>query len=279
VNAAGPALADAAHKLASVSDTPMLDAQLLLAHALGIERDELLLGGAGAIPAKFDQLLARRMRGEPIAYIIGKRAFWTIDVEVTPDVLIPRPDTETLLDAAVAHFSGSDGPRRILDLGTGSGALLLAALDEWRDATGVGIDNSPAAVAVAQRNALRLGIAERAEFRSGDWAADIAERFDLVLCNPPYVAAGAELGAGVAEHEPHTALFAGEDGLGALLALAPQLSRLLTPGGLAAVEIGHDQAESAADLLGSDGLQTRLARDLAGRPRAILLTHFRNNSL
>ena len=266
------ALSIAAQRLAAVSDTPLLDAQLLMAHALGVERERLLLEGAEQVPANFDELLARRAAGEPVAYIVGRRAFWTIELEVTPDVLIPRADSETLLDAAVKHFRGREDPRRILDLGTGSGALLLAALDQWRNATGLGVDSSAAALAVAERNAERLGMAARASFRRGDWAREIDERFDLVLCNPPYVAAGAELGPGVAEHEPHAALFAGDDGLDALRKLAPQLPSLLTTDGLAAVEIGFDQAGRAADLLSRDGAMTGVAHDLAGRPRAILLT-------
>ena len=266
------AAAAAAQRLESVSDTPMLDAELLLAHALGIEREQLLLNGATAIPPEFEQLIARRLAGEPVAYIIGRRAFWTIEIEVTPAVLIPRPDSETLLDAAVAHYHGTAGPHRILDLGTGSGALLLAALDQWPAATGVGIDASPAALAVARRNAARIGMADRAGLRVGDWAEGIAERFDLILCNPPYVATGAALGPGVAAHEPHAALFAGADGLDALRALAPQLPGLLEPAGLVAVEIGFDQAQSAAAILSRDGLVASVAHDLAGRPRAIRLT-------
>lgn len=265
-------LADAARRLAPVSDTPLLDAELLLAHASGIDREQLLLKPPAEAPAEFERLLARRLAGEPIAYIIGTRAFWTIELEVAPGVLIPRPDSETLIDAAVAYFQGAPGPKRILDLGTGSGALLLAALDQWRDASGLGIDNSAAALAIARRNAVRLGMADRAEFRRGDWAEGITERFDLILCNPPYVATSAPLGPGVAEHEPHEALFAGGDGLDALRALGPQIPPLLEPGGLAAVEIGYDQAGSAAALFATGGLAANLAHDLAGRPRAILLT-------
>jgi release factor glutamine methyltransferase len=265
-------LANAARQLARVSDTALLDAELLLAHALGINREQLLLKPPADIPAEFEALLARRLAGEPIAYIVGRRAFWTIELEVTPDVLIPRPDSETLMDAAVAHFDGTAGPQRILDLGTGSGALLLAALDQWRDSSGIGIDISESALAIAQRNATRLGMSARADFRLGDWGEGITERFDLILCNPPYVATSASLGPGVAEHEPHEALFAGHDGLDALRRLGPQLPHLLEPGGLAAVEIGYDQAAAAAALLACHDLSASLARDLAGRPRALLLT-------
>ncbi|MBA3512272.1 peptide chain release factor N(5)-glutamine methyltransferase [Sphingomonas sp.] len=266
------ALADAARRVVPVSDTPLLDAELLLAHALGVDREQLLLDPPDDIPQGFESLVARREHGEPVAYIVGRRAFWTLELEVAPGVLVPRPDSETLLDSAVAHFEGSAGPKRILDLGTGSGALLLAALDQWRQSSGLGVDSSPAALAIAQRNATRLGLADRAEFQIGDWGHGIDERFDLILCNPPYVAVTGELGPGVAEHEPHEALFAGDDGLEALRALAAQFPRLLGQGGLAAVEIGFEQAASAASLLARDGLSARLARDLAGRPRALLLT-------
>ena len=269
------ALAAAAQRLDPVSDTPMLDAQLLLAHSLGIEREQMLLQETVVLSAEFESLLDRRLAGEPIAYIIGRRAFWTIELEVTPDVLIPRPDSETLIEAAVEHFKGTPGPSRVLDLGCGSGALLLAALDQWPSATGLGIDRSEAALAVARRNANHLGMADRAELRAGEWADGITERFDLVLCNPPYIALGAELGPGVAEHEPAEALYAGEDGLDSLRAIAPHIPRLLAPGGLAAIEIGFDQAEAAKALLGTGELATHLACDLAGRPRAILLTFVR----
>ncbi len=266
------AIAEAAQRLAHVSGSPRLDAELLLAHAFGVDREQLLLNPPTEIPDAFEDLIARRERGEPVAYIVGKRAFWTIELEVAPGVLIPRPDSETLIEAAVEHFEGSAGPKRVLDLGTGSGALLLAALDQWPQSSGVGVDRSADAIAIARRNAERLGMSDRAEFRVGDWAEGIDERFDLILCNPPYVALSGELGTGVAEHEPHEALFAGEEGLDALRILAPQFPRLLANGGLAAVEIGFDQAASAASLLARDAISTRLARDLAGRPRALLLT-------
>ena len=266
------ALQEAVRRLPDCTDTPRLDAELLLAHAFGIERDQLLLRPpAGPVPASFADLLDRRCAGEPVAYIVGRRAFWNIELEVGPGALIPRPDSETLIEAACEHFAGSDGPERILDLGTGPGTLLLAALDQWPRATGLGIDSSEAALAYAQRNAQRLSLAPRAQFRRGDWAKKVTERFDLLLCNPPYVAADAELGPGVVEHEPAEALFGGADGLDDYRRLAPEVGRLLSPGGLAAIEIGYDQGESAAALFAAQGLDPTLARDLGGRPRALLI--------
>ena len=267
------ALADAARKLAPTSDTARLDSELLLAEALGIDRDRLILDPPDRpVPDRFREMVERRAAGEPVAYITGRRAFWNIELHVGPGVLVPRPDSEVLIASAIDHFAAGDGPARILDLGTGPGTLLLAALDVWPDATGVGVDSSRQALSYAAANARRLGFEHRAKLKPGDWAEGISERFDLILCNPPYVATGAPLGPGVAEHEPGEALFAGGDGLDAYRRLAPEFPRLLAPGGLAAVEIGHDQGDSAAALLARGGLAVRLAHDLAGRPRALLLS-------
>ncbi|MEO8619023.1 MAG: peptide chain release factor N(5)-glutamine methyltransferase [Sphingomicrobium sp.] len=259
--------------LAKTSDTARLDAELLMAHSLGIERDRLILNPpGGSAPAKFDQMVARRALGEPVAYITGRRAFWNIELEVGPGALVPRPDSETLIAAAIEHFAGSDRPKRVLDLGTGPGTLLLAALDQWPRATGIGVDASDAALDYARANAKRLEIAPRSTFRRGDWAKGIGERFDLVLINPPYVAEDAELGPGVAEFEPAEALFAGPDGLDDYRRLAPEIARLLAPLGLAAIEIGYDQGETAGQVFRSAGLEPRLAFDLGGRPRALLIS-------
>jgi release factor glutamine methyltransferase len=267
------ALARATETLSHSSNTPRLDAELLMAFCLDIGRDKLLLDPPNlAIPARFFDLIDRRHSGEPIAYLTGHRAFWTIDLEVGPGALIPRPDSETLLVAAVEHFAGTAGPQRILDLGTGPGTLLLAALDEWPKATGVGIDSSPAALAFARRNAERLGLSGRTALQLGDWAEGLVGHFDLILCNPPYVAIGAETGPGVAAFEPAEALFAGPDGLDDYRRLAPAIGTLLASGGLAAIEIGYDQADSAAALFIASGHSPLLARDLADRPRALLIT-------
>lgn len=265
------ALRDAAARLQSTSDTPRLDAELLLAHALGIDRNDLLLRQRELAPApNFEALLERRLAGEPVAYITGVRDFWTIRLHVTPDVLIPRPDTETLIEAALDHFRGGS-PTRVLDLGTGSGALLLAALDQWPQATGLGVDISRAALVVAQGNAERLGLAERAAFRLGDWGEGVTGQFDLILVNPPYIARNAPL-AGDVLHEPHGALFAGAEGLDDYRRIAPILPTLLVPGGMAAIEIGYDQRESVSALLFGQGLSVVCRSDLVGHDRCLVAT-------
>ena len=267
------AVDDAARQLSETSDTARLDAELLMAEALHIDRDRLILSPPDrAIPKRFWTMVKRRSAREPIAYITGRRAFWNIDLHVGPGVLVPRPDSEVLIASAIEHFEGSPGPQRILDLGTGPGTLLLAALDIWPEATGLGIDVTRRALSYASANARRLGFEGRLKFKLGNWTQGIKERFDLILCNPPYVAEGAELGPGVREYEPDEALFAGEMGLDAYAALASQLPRLLAPGGLAAVEIGQGQAAVVTRLLTRDGLRSKVANDLAERPRAVLLT-------
>ncbi|MEQ1548785.1 MAG: peptide chain release factor N(5)-glutamine methyltransferase [Chakrabartia sp.] len=252
------------------SDTPRLDAELLMAHALGVSRDILLMQHLDApVPVQFDTLLSRRIAHEPLAYITGTRDFWTITLNVAPGVLIPRPDSETLIEAAIAHF-GAAGPKRVLDLGTGSGALLLAALDHWPSATGVGIDASETALEIARRNADVIAPG-RATLCHGDWASGLTERFDLILCNPPYVETAAQLSPDVL-NEPRSALFAGVDGLDDYRRIIPYLSALIAPEGLIAMEIGYEQATLVQALFAEQGMATVLAKDLGGRDRALL--HF-----
>jgi release factor glutamine methyltransferase len=264
------ALNAAVARLASVSDTPRLDAELLLAHAAGISRETLLLHGIAAVPARFEQLLERRLGHEPIAYITGRRAFWTIELEVSPAVLIPRPDSETLIEAAVDHFAGADGPASVLDLGTGSGALLLATLAQWPQARGIGIDRSAAAVAVARRNAASLGMTARATIVEGDWAID-AGRHDCILCNPPYIPLGSSLMPEVARFEPATALFSGPDGLDDHRRIAPLLPGRMTPDAVGCIEIGEGQAVPAAAIYAEAGMVVTQRVDLAGRPRCLVV--------
>jgi release factor glutamine methyltransferase len=265
------ALRSAAATLAPVSATPRLDAEILLAHALSVERSALLLDPARfAVPESFAALVARRMTHEPVAYIVGTRDFWTVRIGVGPGVLVPRADSELLLELAVAHFAAR-APKRILDLGTGPGTLLLAALDQWPQATGIGVDASETALDYARRNAAALGLAARAELRRGDWAAGIDGPFDLILCNPPYIGTGEALMPEVAAYEPGAALFAGDDGLAEYRRILPQLAPLLAPDGIALVEIGWQQAAAVTALAAAVGLDAVLHRDLGGRDRALLV--------
>lgn len=262
------AVRGAAARLARVSDTPRLDAELLMAHALGGTREALLLGDPHrTAPDAFDGLVLRRMDDEPIAYIVGHKAFWTIDLAVSPAVLIPRPDSETLIEAALAHFADR-APKRILDLGTGSGALLLAALSIWPDATGLGIDASPAALEVARGNADRLGLADRATFATGDWQGSGGA--DLILCNPPYIASDETLPPSVVRHEPASALFAGADGLDDYRRIAAVLD--FADSGVACIEIGSTQGETVGALFRVQGFDVSVRQDIAGRDRCLVVT-------
>jgi release factor glutamine methyltransferase len=266
------ALRAAAASLAASSDTPRLDAELLMARALGVSRSDLLLRHMReAAPAGFGPLLARRMEHEPVAYILGEQEFRGLPFSVTPAVLIPRGDSEVVVEAALVACPRA---RRVLDCGTGSGALLLAVLSELPEARGVGIDRSPEALAVARDNAGRLGLAARARLALADWDAagwadGLGGPFDLVLANPPYVETAAALAPSVRDYEPAGALFAGPEGLDAYRVLIPQLTDLLAPQGVALFEIGHTQAEPVAALAARAGLGSVLHRDLAGRPRAL----------
>jgi release factor glutamine methyltransferase len=223
-----------------------------------------------AAPAAFDALLDRRLAHEPVAYLTGRRDFWTIALEVGPGVLVPRPDSETLIEAAVAHFAAR-GPATVLDLGTGPGTLLLAALDQWPAAKGLGVDRSETALAYARRNAGRLGLADRTELRPGDWGDGIEGRFDLILCNPPYIETDAVLPADVADWEPPEALYAGPDGLSDYRRLAPQIAALLAPNGIACIEIGAGQAAAVTALFEYRGFTVSSLKDLKGVTRCLIL--------
>jgi len=273
---AASALREAALLLAEISDSPRLDAELLMAHGLQIDRSELLLKlPALEAPAEFPALVARRQRSEPIAHIIGRKEFWGLDFQVTPDVLIPRPDSELLIEEAMRLFEAKP-PQRIADLGTGSGALLLAALHEFADARGVGIDASATALQIAHNNGDALGLSDRARFllldwTTANWTDSLGSGFDLILANPPYVASGASLAADVADFEPHRALFAGEEGLDDYRIIIPALDKLLSPTGRALLEIGYDQAGPVSEMAEESGYQVELKQDLAKKDRLIIL--------
>lgn len=270
------AIRTAAERLSATSDTARLDAELLMAHALGVPRSQVLLQRMrDSEPAGFASLVERRAGYEPVAYITGHQQFYGLDLAVTPAVLIPRGDSETLIEAAREHFAGL-APERVLDLGTGSGALLLAALSIFPQATGAGIDASPAALGIAAANALRLGMDRRARLVERDWEErgwiEGLGRSDLILCNPPYVEDDAPLDASVRDYEPAAALFAGSDGLDAYRVLIPQLRALMAEHAITILEIGYRQADSVGEIAHAEGFSAELRRDLAGRRRALILT-------
>jgi release factor glutamine methyltransferase len=255
---------------------PVIDARLLVEAAAGANRAEIIADPHRALtPAQtgvLDGYLARREGREPIGHILGVKGFWKIMLRVTPDVLTPRPDTETLLDVVLPAVP-SDARLSVLDLGVGSGAILLAILAERPRATGLGVDISEEALAVARENAANLGLAGQVALLRGDWTAGLAdESFDLVVSNPPYVASGelATLEPEVRDHEPRLALDGGPDGLAAYRELAPQILRVLRPGGAFAVEIGSSQRAAVEALfLRAGAVNSRTTPDLAGRDRIV----------
>ncbi|HEX4302332.1 MAG TPA: peptide chain release factor N(5)-glutamine methyltransferase [Rhizomicrobium sp.] len=222
----------------------------------------------------FDSLVSRRIAHEPLAYITGHKEFWSLDFAIGPGVLIPRPDTETLIETALTLHPDKTAPLSILDLGTGSGALLVAALHEYPNAIGVGIDRAPEALAWAARNVAAHDLEARATLIESGWLEEAAPGFDLVLCNPPYIPSAdiATLEPEIARFEPLGALDGGPDGLDAYRALATRIGRLLRPGGHALLELGIGQADAVAALMGRNGLQTvRFTADLAGIPRCLVV--------
>jgi len=253
-------LDDAAIRLRNAGvESPRSEARLLLAHAMGVKQEDVISGAVepnAAALTRFEEALVRRGRREPFAYIVGRREFFSRDFAVGPGALIPRPETESLVEEALRRFPGRDDALSVLDLGTGSGCLLLAFLAERPHAEGLGIDASESALAWARRNAENLALAGRARFLRGDWGLSLAARFDVVFVNPPYVKTSdmPTLAPEIAVHEPASALDGGADGLDAYRRIAPMLGSLLTPRGRAFVEIGEGQAEAVADIFEDSGL-------------------------
>ena len=259
-------------------DSAQLDARLLTAAALGcppehLRRDpEATLDAPGL--ARLDRMAHRRARGrEPVSRILGHREFWSLDFALSPATLDPRPDSETLVATALDHLPDVSRAYRLLDLGTGTGCLLLAVLWERPGATGIGADIDPAAVATAAANAEALGLAGRAQFRVADWTNGLSGRYDVILSNPPYIPRReiAGLAPEVARHDHRRALDGGVDGLDAYRALARRIGPLLADGGVAILEIGADQAATAAAILERANLKVEApVRDLAGRDRCLV---------
>ncbi len=269
----GAALARATRELAATSASPRLDAELLLAHVLGLERGRLAALGERALAAPaaaaFAALLARRAGGEPVAYLLGRREFWTLALEVGPGVLVPRPDTELIVEIALERLAARPAPA-VLDLGAGSGAIGLAIAAERADARVDLVEASAAALAFAERNRARLGLGN-ARLLRGDWFAAVAgQRYDLVASNPPYLAADdPHLDAAELRHEPAAALVAGPSGLEALAAIAAGAAAHLAAGGVVVLEHGATQGAAVRDLLGRAGFEAvATRRDLAGHERA-----------
>jgi release factor glutamine methyltransferase len=256
-------------------DSPGADARLIAAHALGVQPLDLTLRADEPLGAeaasRLEALARRRLAREPVDRILGVREFWGLPFRLSRDTLSPRPDTETLVAAALRHAPDA---RRILDLGTGSGCILTALLHERPGAWGLGTDRSPGALAAARENARLNGVGARAAFAAGDWGAALAGPFDLVVSNPPYIASGVvpTLDEEVRRHDPAAALDGGEDGLDAYRAILADAPHLLGEGGILALEIGYDQEEALRALAAAGGFEVaEVARDLAGHPRAVVL--------
>ncbi|HUB96648.1 MAG TPA: peptide chain release factor N(5)-glutamine methyltransferase [Stellaceae bacterium] len=275
----GSAVADAAARLAAHGiESPRRDARLLVALASGLD-DAVVLGypERPLVPPASRQLalfLERRLKGEPISRLAGRREFWSLDFALSPDTLDPRPDSETIVEAALDRIADRNARLSILDLGTGTGCLLLALLSELPCAWGIGVDIVPGAALLARRNAAAIGLEPRAFFAVGDWSEAVSGRFDVVVANPPYIASGAiaQLAPEVAQFDPRTALDGGADGLQAYRAIAPDLAKRLAPAGFACIEVGAGQADQAAAIFVRAGLDPVGRRsDMAGLERCLIL--------
>jgi len=266
------------HLRAAAIDSPRLEARLLLSHAMSCRQEDLLRDPRAPVPPTaanhFAALLRGRLDRAPIAQLLGSQEFWSLTFAVSPATLVPRADSETLIEAVLAECPDRGVVRRVLDLGTGTGCLLLATLSEYPGAEGVGIDRSLAAALLARQNAAALGLDGRARFVVADWAAPLRTRFDLILSNPPYIERGAIPGLmpEVARHEPMLALDGGADGLVAYRSILGELSGLLAPAGRAVLELGAGQRGAVQAIAHASGLRVVGCRaDLGGVARALVL--------
>jgi release factor glutamine methyltransferase len=257
-----------------------LDARMLLGHVLNLDLTGLITAANRPIAAdesaRLDEFVRRRLAGEPIARIVGAKEFWGLPLQLSATTLVPRPDTETVVELALetqVAVSGLKRPLRIADIGTGSGAILLALLSEWPDAEGIGTDISEAALSTARINAARLGLTDRAAFIACDYAAGLTGSFDLIVSNPPYIRSAdiSGLASEVRDYDPHRALDGGPDGLAAYRALIPQAVRHLAPNGVLVLEVGHGQSGEVEQFVAAAGLTREGSpkADLAGIRRAV----------
>ena len=257
------------------------DAGILLAEATGQQRFRLVAFPERPLSANelaaYEAFLIRRARHEPVSRILGRREFWSLDFTVTPDTLDPRPETEVLVEAVLARLPSAGAELRVLDLGCGSGCILLALLSELGGAQGLGVDSSAAAVEVARGNAEALGLRDRAAFQVGDWAVGLEGKWQAIVSNPPYIVESEieDLAPEVSRFDPRQALSGGPDGLDAYRVLLPKAARLLAPKGLLALEFGIDQGDAVQRLAEAAGFTVRdTVRDLAGRERCLIGTPF-----
>ncbi len=270
------ALRSAAAQL-KTSQTPLLDARVLLKFATGFDDAGLVVNSGGPLPpdqaSAFFALIERRAMGEPIAYITGVKEFWSLEFRVSPDVLIPRDDSECLIEAVTKRRS-ADTEFSILDLGAGSGCLLCALLAEFPNANGVGVDLSPQAAIIARDNCERLSLSDRAEILVGDWSSALDDVFDIIIANPPYIPEGdrAGLPVDVVAYEPGSALFAGEEGFDAYCAILADAPRILAPEGIIVFEAGDGQAARLAEMVTKTFPKAEISVicDLQARPRGVL---------
>jgi release factor glutamine methyltransferase len=261
-------------------DSAELDARILVGAVLGLDLTGVIAQAARLLTpdetARLEDFTRRRLAGEPVARIIGAKEFWGLPLKLSAETLVPRPDTETVVELALEMLRAgrpANHPLRIADIGTGSGAILLALLSELPDAHGIGTDINEAALQTAHGNAVDLGLADRAQFVVSDYAAALSGSFDLIVSNPPYICSAeiAGLAKEVRDHDPRPALDGGSDGLDAYRALVPQAAKLLAPGGILAVEVGAGQSPEVAQLMTVAGLTVESAPkvDLTGVPRAV----------
>jgi release factor glutamine methyltransferase len=266
-----------AHFKSGSVESAELDARILVGHVLGLDLTDLIAAASRHLSpgeaACVEQFARRRLNGEPVARILGTREFWGLPLTLSAATLVPRPDTETVVELASATSPRPDRPLRILDIGTGSGAILLALLSEFSKAHGIGTDISVAALKTASGNARRLGFASRVAFVACDYAAALSGSFDLVVSNPPYIRSAEIVGLAteVRDHDPPLALDGGADGLDAYRAIAPEAARLLAPGGTLVVEVGRGQNSEVRGLMAASGLMVEgpPKADLSGIPRAL----------
>lgn len=277
--------AAAAERLAAAGiASPRLDARLIFAHALGLSPEAMIGHHAGVLTdaqaEKVERLIRRRIAREPVSHLLGQREFWSLPFAVTPDVLDPRPDSETIVEAVLEMLPNRQASVRVLDLGTGSGCLLLALLAELPCATGIGIDRSIAACRIAMANAAALDLADRASFVASHWGSALSGYFDVVVANPPYIADDVidALAPEVALHEPRLALAGGPDGLDAYRCLALDVPRLMARDGFAVLEVDAGMHDPVARLFGQAGLALGCVRhDLGGVERGLVMMHRTRN--